>query len=84
MAVTRADPPLDDELVRDVIDALGALDPAGKREVLAFSRDLARRRRATGPGGAFLAFAGTIAADDLALMERAIADGCETVDPAAW
>ena len=84
MTTKQAEPEHDDALTRDVIDALQALDAQGKREVLAFSRDLARRRRATGPGGAFLAFAGAIAADDLALMERAIADGCETVDPASW
>ena len=52
--------------------------------MLAFSRGLARRRRASGPGGAFLAFAGAIAAADLGLMEQAIADVCETVDPASW
>jgi len=74
----------EEAITREVIDTLRVLDAQGKREVLALSPDLARRRRATGPGGAFLAFAGAIAADDLALMERAIAEGCETVDPAAW
>jgi hypothetical protein len=84
MATKHAGSEHEEAITRDVIDTLRTLDAHGKREVLAFSRDLARRRRATGPGGAFLAFAGAIPADDLELMERAIADGCETVDPAAW
>lgn len=84
MAIKQIEPQPDDALTHDVIDAIRALDVQGKREVLAFSRNLARRRRARGPGGAFLAFAGAIAADDLALMEQAIADDCETVDPASW
>ncbi len=84
MATKHLDPQPDDALTRDVIDALDALDRDGKREVLAFSRQLARRRRASGPGGALLAFAGAFSADDLVRMEQAIADGCETVDSAAW
>jgi len=84
MAVKRANARHDDPLTLDVVEALAALDTQGKREVLAFSRDLARRQRATGLGGAFLAFAGAIAAEDLALMEAAVAKGCEAVDPASW
>ena len=84
MTTKRADPEHDDALTRDAIDALQALDAQGKREVLAFSRALARRRQATGPGGALLAFAGAIAADDLTRMEQAIADACETVDQTSW
>ncbi len=84
MATKPIDPRPDDALTRDLIDALQALDAQGKLEVFAFSRDLAHRRRAIGPGGAFLAFAGTITADDLAIMEQTIADGCETVDPESW
>ena len=72
----------DDALTRDVIAVLDALDEQGKQAVLNFSRDLARRQRAMGPGGAPLAFAGAFSDEDLALIEQAIADGCETVDKA--
>lgn len=84
MSIKRTDSQPDDLLTRDVNDALDALDGQGKREVLAFSRQLARRQQADRPGGALLAFAGAIPRDDLARMERAIADACETVDPASW
>ena len=84
MTMKQADPRHDDALARDVLAALEALDPQGKQEVLDFSRELARRQRATGPGGALLAFAGAIAEDDLNRMEQAIADARETVDQAAW
>lgn len=84
MTTRHADPQPDDTLTRGVIDALDALDHDGKREVLTFSHDLARRRQASGLCGALLAFAGAFSADDLARMEQAIADACETVDPATW
>lgn len=84
MAMKQANPRPDDTLTRDVLDALDALDANGKREVLDFSRALAGRRRADGPGGALLAFAGSIPADDLDLMERAIAEACERVAPDSW
>ena len=84
MYARRDDPVPDDALIKDLDDAIAALDSHGKRQVLSFARTLDRRRRADGPGGPFLAFAGAITADDLALMDRAIADGCETVDSESW
>ena len=84
MSTEQANPTRDDALTRDVIDALAVLDPEGKREVLAFSRELVRRRRAASPGGALLAFAGAFLREDLERMDQAIADAREAVDPASW
>ena len=84
MATRPTHPVVNDQLTRDLDDVLAELDADGKRRVLEFSTELARKRQATGLGGALLAFAGAIPPDDLALMEEAIADGCETVDPTSW
>ncbi len=36
------------------------------------------------PGQALLRFAGLVETDDLALMQRAIEEGCEQVQPDEW
>jgi hypothetical protein len=84
MTMKRTDPQDDDPLTRDLIETFDALDLPERCEVLDFSRGPARRRHATAPGGALLAFAGTFAADDVARIEQAISAACETVDPASW
>jgi hypothetical protein len=84
--------PEDEEIKRQVIEQLDALDAAGKRKVLDFSRELAARRpsearpaRPVGEhGGALLAFAGTIPKDDLEDIRRAVDEDLETVDEGEW
>ena len=74
----------DADLKHKVMEQLDRLDAPDQRKVLDFSRALAARRQSTGPGGAYLAFAGLIPKQDLAEMERAIEEGCEKVDEEAW
>ena len=52
-----------------------------QRRVLDFARSLAMPQRNGGSGQALLSHAGKIEPTDLAIMERIIQDGCETVNP---
>jgi len=55
-----------------------------QQQVLEFARTLAATRIRGVPGKDLLRFAGTIAADDLAVMKQAIEAGCEQVDQNEW
>lgn len=82
----------DEEIKRRVIERLDALGIEDKRKVLDFSRELTARGpfepREPQPvgdtGGALLAFAGTIPADDLQIIRRAVEEDCERVDEEGW
>lgn len=84
--------PEDEEIKRRVLEQLDALDAEGKRKVLDFSRELsardapeARQPRPVGDtGGALLAFAGTIPAEDLEEIRRAVEEDCEKIDEEGW
>ncbi len=84
--------PEDEEIKRRVLEQLDALDAEGKRKVLDFSRELSARGapevRQPQPvgdtGGALLAFAGTISAEDLEEMQRVIEEHCEKIDEEGW
>lgn len=84
--------PEDEEIKRKVIEHLDALDVEDKRKVLDFSRGLTDRgqsavrqpRPVKDMGGALLAFAGTIPADDLEVIRRAVEEDCERVDEEGW
>lgn len=69
---------------KEIINQIGLLDYEHQRRVLDFARALA----VTGPKGIqgkqLLCFAGTIPADDLKTMEKAIDDSCEKVDLNEW
>jgi hypothetical protein len=63
-----------------------------KQKVLDFSEHLAacgssearEPRLVKGTGGALLAFAGAIPADDLEIMRRTIEEDCERVNKEGW
>ncbi len=92
MSDTTKKRPEDEEIKRRVLEQLDALDADGKREVLDFSRELsaqkaseARQPRPVGDtGGALLAFAGTIPAEDLEEIRRAVEEDCERIDEEGW
>ena len=72
--------PEDEEIKQRVLEQLDALNIEGKREVLDFARELSARkgseirqpRPVKDTGGALLAFAGTIPAEALEEIRRAI------------
>jgi hypothetical protein len=66
----------------ELIEELRTLSEDQQREVLAFTRALKRPRGV--PARSLLRFAGSIPADDLEKMARAIEEGCERVDPDEW
>lgn len=72
----------DEELKRDVIEQLDALDQGGKLEVLNFSRRLAAG--AGGRGGALLAFGGTFPEEYLEEVEKVIEEEFEKVEEEGW
>lgn len=84
--------PEDEEIKRRVLEQLDALDAEGKRKVLDFSRELSGRkvsevrppRPVKDTGGALLAFAGTIPAEDLEEIRRAVEEDCEKIDEEGW
>lgn len=84
--------PEDEEIKRRVLEQLDALDAEGKRAVLDFSRELSARRASEGrqprpvgdTGGALLAFAGTISAEGLEEIRRAVEEDCERIDEEGW
>ena len=65
---------------RELRDYLAGLAPAQQRQVLEYARAL----HGGGPGEALLRFAGTIPAQELEAMERAVTEGCERVDADGW
>jgi len=70
--------PLKDEIIEQV----DRLDAPQQRQVLDFARRLTAAPAV--PGRELLRFAGSFPAADLAEISRAIAEGCETVEPNGW
>jgi hypothetical protein len=71
-------------LANDILDQLRRLRPDQLRGVLEFTRTLAEQRPAGVPGKELLRFAGTIDAEDLSAMAKAIEEGCEKADLNDW
>lgn len=69
-------------LTEELREELDKLAPEQQRQVLACARQLSRP--AGVPGEVVLRFAGLIPPDDLALMEQAIEEDCERIDPDEW
>ena len=84
--------PEDEVIKHRVLEQLDALNVEGKREVLDFSQELSareaselRQARPVGDtGAALLAFAGTIPAEDLEEIRRAVEEHCENIDEEGW
>lgn len=75
---------MDTSLEKDILEELDRLDPSQQLQVLHFVRALVLTRHAGVPGKDLLRFAGTIDAQDLAIMTQAIEEGCEKVNPDEW
>jgi hypothetical protein len=69
---------------KEIINQIGRLDYEHQRRVLDFARALAVTGPKGVPGKQLLSFAGTIPADDLKAMKKAIEDGCEKADLNEW
>jgi hypothetical protein len=70
---------------RELQEQISRLPNEQQRLVLDFARSLASLPHSNGGSGeALLRYAGTIEQDDLAIMEQAIAEGCETINPDEW
>ena len=66
----------------EIIEQVERLDDPHQRKVLDFARRLTKP--AGTPGKNLLRFAGCIDPADLDAMSRAIAEGCEKIDPNGW
>jgi hypothetical protein len=71
-------------LERELHEHFSHLAIEQERQVINFARALAASRPRGVPGHTLLQFVGTIAADDLARMARAIAADCEQINPNDW
>jgi len=69
---------LKDEIIKQV----NCLDASCQQQVLEFARRLTRASAV--PGRDLLRFAGSVTPADLAEINRAILEGCETVEQNAW
>ena len=70
---------------RELQEQVSKLPNEQQRRVLDFARSLASLPQSNGGSGeALLRYAGTIEQDDLVIMEQAIAEGCETINPDEW
>jgi len=84
-AVKRKEVPMLNATVKkEILNQVGLLDYEQQRRVLEFAHALAITGPKGVPGKQLLSFAGTIPADDLKEMEKAIEDSCETVDLNEW
>ncbi len=71
------------DIKSEIQDELSSLGPDAQRRVLEYVRSLKRGDAGT-PGTVIADFAGSIAIDDLQLIETAIENGCEQVDLKEW
>ena len=69
---------------KEIVEKLDSLAIDEQRRVLDFTRALAEGKAEGIAGRDLLRFAGTIEKGDLAVMERAIEEGCEKVDVNEW
>ena len=67
-----------------LLHQLAQLSADKQQQVLAFAEALASQAPIGIPGKALLRFAGSINAEDIAIMKRAIHEGCEQIDRNEW
>ena len=70
------------DLSQQILHGAQALSESQQRQVLEFIRALHGAPRRSGAD--FVQLAGTIPIEELRLMEQAIEEGCEQVDPHGW
>jgi hypothetical protein len=68
----------------ELLNQLSLLDVEQQQRVLEFARSLTSGTPRGVPGKDLLRFGGTIDAEDLKLMEQAIEEDCERIDPDDW
>ena len=73
-----------DSLEKDLLNEIEELTQDEQAQVLDFARSLRARDARGTPGRELLKFAGTISAEDAALMRRAIEEDCERIDHDSW
>ncbi len=71
-------------LESEIREHLDQLSPTQQRQVLEFARSLVAAQIRGVPGKDLLRFAGSIDAEDLNAMKRAIDEGCEKIDLNEW
>jgi hypothetical protein len=69
---------------KDLLKQLEQLGPEEQRQVLDFARRLAACKKGGTTGESLIRFGGAIDAADLAIMAKAIEEGCEQVNPDEW
>jgi hypothetical protein len=70
-------------LPQQILREVQSLNDDQQHQVWQYVQSL-RQKPAPKPGAALLDLAGTISKEDLRLMEQAIEEGCEQVDPNGW
>ena len=75
---------LNPSIEREIITQLSKLSPEEQQQVLHFVRTLITSKPFGIPGKDLLRFAGAIESSDLQIMEQAIEEGCEKVNPNEW
>jgi hypothetical protein len=71
-------------LTQQIADEVAKLPPQDQERVLAFAQALGSTQPQGVPGATWSQFAGSISKEDLDLMEKAIEEECERVDPNEW
>jgi len=75
---------MDTPLIEQVIKHMQSLPYESQRRVLEFARALALSTPRGVPGHTLLRFAGSISADDVERIRKAIEQGCEQVNANEW
>ena len=71
-------------VVNEILRKLQALPDNLQKQVLLFVDALHVSSKRGKPGSALLEFAGSIPAEDLVRMQKAINEGCEQIEPDEW
>ena len=71
-------------LRNELLQQMNRLPLTQQCQVLQFARALEMSSHTGVSGSTLLPFAGTIPADDLAVISQAIQDGCEQIDHNEW
>ena len=71
-------------VVNQVVEKMNRMPPKLQRRVLSYVESLSKPEKPGIVGKKLLKFSGSIPADDLVMMKKAIDDGCEQVNPNEW
>ncbi len=71
-------------IIDEIVEKVETLSESKQKQVLQFVQKLKTTTPRGVRGKELLRFAGAISPDDVALMEQAIEEDCERVDPNEW